>query len=180
MFTSLSSCLNVNQFREIANSQSFCVSVSSDKLVLRTQRVLSSAAMKVLFHCELKILAVCFLFLFSLTTHSINAANSKRRKTVYQNTNHPNNIVQLAPEGSLRLVGGQARHQGNVQLYHVGRWGSICDDEWDMSEGNVACRQLGFERGAEKITDNSQFGKGRSKLEYICFSAQIYLFKPIC
>ncbi|KAG8224404.1 hypothetical protein J437_LFUL004010 [Ladona fulva] len=50
---------------------------------------------------------------------------------------------------------------GNVEIFHLGRWGSVCDDEWDMREAMVVCRQLGFE-GAVKITHSSQFGPARS------------------
>lgn len=71
--------------------------------------------------------------------------------------------VRKKREGELRLVGGQTLFEGNVEINHLGLWGSICDDEWDMDEANVACRQLGFVLGALKSTTDSRFGKSRSK-----------------
>lgn len=91
-----------------------------------------------------------------------------KRRTIHRNTN-PSLSGRLSAEGKLRLVGGRVSHEGNVEIYHLGRYGSICDDEWDLSEGHVACRSLGYPFGAERVTDNGQFGRGRSKLD--CFFA---------
>lgn len=68
--------------------------------------------------------------------------------------------VRQVPEGTIRLVGGHSSSEGNVEIYHVGKWGTVCDDEWDMREANLVCRTLGFPRAA-KTTHNSEFGRGR-------------------
>jgi hypothetical protein len=54
---------------------------------------------------------------------------------------------------------------GNVEIYHMGKWGSVCDDEWDMREATVVCRQLGYER-PYRVTYSSMFGPARSKLTH--------------
>lgn len=51
---------------------------------------------------------------------------------------------------------------GNVEILHNGKWGNICDDEWDHLEATVVCRQLGF-NGAVEATTNGRFGQARSK-----------------
>lgn len=66
-------------------------------------------------------------------------------------------------EGALKLVGGEnGDHEGNVEILHNGKWGSICDDEWDNLEADVVCRQLGF-NGAIKATTYGHFGQARRR-----------------
>lgn len=66
-------------------------------------------------------------------------------------------------EGAVKLVGGEnGGHEGNVEILHDGKWGSVCDDEWDYLEANVVCRQLGFD-GAIKPTANGHFGQARRR-----------------
>ncbi len=43
-------------------------------------------------------------------------------------------------DGQLRLVGGREENEGNLQVFHAGEWGSICDDEWDSYEARIACK----------------------------------------
>lgn len=52
-----------------------------------------------------------------------------------------------------------------MEILHNGKWGNICDDEWDEFEAKVVCRQLGFDR-ALRPTTNGHFGQARSKKQY--------------
>jgi len=53
-----------------------------------------------------------------------------------------------------------------VEILHDGKWGSICDDEWDDFEANVVCKQLGF-NSAIKATTYGHFGQARSEMRYL-------------
>ncbi|XP_074710544.1 uncharacterized protein LOC141937033 [Strix uralensis] len=44
--------------------------------------------------------------------------------------------------GSLRLVGGGSRCDGQVEIFQDGVWGRVLDDQWDVQEASVVCRQL--------------------------------------
>ncbi|XP_003741975.1 lysyl oxidase homolog 2 [Galendromus occidentalis] len=73
-------------------------------------------------------------------------------------------IARASKEGSLRLsIGARItthEGQGNVEIFHKNRWGSVCDDEWDEAEGTVVCRALGF-RAVDVVTHDGEFGAGR-------------------
>ncbi|XP_051499847.1 scavenger receptor cysteine-rich domain-containing protein SCART1-like [Apus apus] len=44
---------------------------------------------------------------------------------------------------SLRLVGGGSRCDGRVEIFQRGTWGRVLEEQWDMQEARVVCRQLG-------------------------------------
>ncbi|XP_071886421.1 scavenger receptor cysteine-rich type 1 protein M130-like [Anas platyrhynchos] len=43
---------------------------------------------------------------------------------------------------SVRLVGGGSRCDGLVEVFQHGTWGRVLDEQWDMQEASVVCRQL--------------------------------------
>lgn len=48
------------------------------------------------------------------------------------------------PVFSVRLRGGDRPTSGAIEVYYGGVWGSVCSDNWDETEANVICRQLGY------------------------------------
>lgn len=105
----------------------------------------------------------------------LNRINSSRTTTSRRNsfnlenvtstttTTQASPIFQSIQEDQLRLVGGRTHFEGNIEIMHNGKWGSVCDDEWDQTDADIACRQIGFVLGAIEATNNGRYGKAKSK-----------------
>ncbi len=58
----------------------------------------------------------------------------------------------------IRLVDGSVDGSGRVEVYHAGRWGTICDDGWDSNEANVVCHMFNYSIGLART--HARFGAG--------------------
>ncbi|XP_040912327.1 macrophage receptor MARCO [Toxotes jaculatrix] len=74
---------------------------------------------------------------------------------------------------NVRLVPGPSR--GRVEVRYNGAWGTVCDDSFDIVDGKVICRMLGFQSASSTFTANAGSGNiwlddlGCTGLEYNIF-----------
>ncbi|XP_037400460.1 uncharacterized protein LOC108412143 isoform X3 [Pygocentrus nattereri] len=67
--------------------------------------------------------------------------------------------VVCSGPNEIRLVNGKSHCCGRVEIQHNGQWGTICDDDWDMDDAEVVCRQMGCGRAVSAL-NGAHFGRG--------------------
>ncbi|XP_038052405.1 deleted in malignant brain tumors 1 protein-like [Patiria miniata] len=59
----------------------------------------------------------------------------------------------------VRLVGGSDSMEGRVEVFWNSAWGTVCDDDWDLQDATVICRELGYGE-AYAAPHEAAFGRG--------------------
>lgn len=100
--------------------------------------------------------------IFDKSLHAIYDYNIYHKYKM-TNNKYPTLLVSASQpsSGDVRLVGATFSNVtgGRVEIYHNGAWGTVCDDYWDINEGKVVCKQLGF-TDAIQVYSNAYFGRG--------------------
>ncbi|CAC5384294.1 DMBT1 [Mytilus coruscus] len=65
---------------------------------------------------------------------------------------------------AFRLQNGNTDLEGRVEVFHNGRWGTVCDKHFDETEARVVCKIMGYERIHPLVYSSAHFGPGRGDI----------------
>ena len=71
-------------------------------------------------------------------------------------------IIVTTASYPLRLIEGPSTSSGRLQVLRDGTWGQVCVTNFNIRDGNVACKQLGYMGIMQVSTNISQLNASKS------------------
>ncbi|XP_052714536.1 deleted in malignant brain tumors 1 protein-like isoform X2 [Crassostrea angulata] len=91
-----------------------------------------------------------------------NIGECSHRPWGFNNCNHGEDVsINCLPnDTAVRLVGGTTEYDGRLEIYKLGRWGTVCDNNLNHNLSVVVCRTLGLPWATSEAYGGAVFGRG--------------------
>ncbi|XP_034560697.1 T-cell differentiation antigen CD6-like isoform X2 [Notolabrus celidotus] len=157
------------------NSSSDAVPVTSDSVDTLVEQICQDLNCGSVFHVN-KISSSSGITCFSDCLYG-----DGRLKNCSQSVGGNCSVISEAVCGhnATRLAGGPDRCAGRVELWRDGRWGTVCDDQWDLQDADVVCAQLGCGYAISVTGQGGSFPPGGGPIhldELNCTGKEDYLW----
>ena len=99
--------------------------------------------------------------------HGVNCTGSEsklslcRYKELEKETCENAGVICQSP---VRLTNGENEHEGIVEVWYKNEWGTVCDEDWDIKDAKVVCRQLGLSAEAIMMRESVFFGESTGQI----------------
>lgn len=87
-------------------------------------------------------------------------------------------MLSLVITGQNVRINGKTPSTGRVEVFYNGQWGTVCDDQWDINDAHVVCRQLGFPKASQAYC-GATHGQGTGPIwisNLACSGSESHLF----
>lgn len=61
-------------------------------------------------------------------------------------------------ESPVRLAGGSTPYEGRLEIFHEGRWGTVCNSGFDATAAKIICNSIGYPSDSPSLMSASGFG----------------------
>ena len=64
----------------------------------------------------------------------------------------------------IRLAEGEYAYEGRIEVLYKGEWGTVCDDDFDDDDADVACKMMGMIKAKKWLNSNRHDRPGSGEI----------------
>ncbi|XP_067882820.1 uncharacterized protein [Heterodontus francisci] len=88
-------------------------------------------------------------------------------------------VIAVSERVEIRLMNGSSICSGRVEILNNKTWGTVCDDQWQLADAQIVCRELRCGTAVSALT-HTYFGKGTGPIvldDLDCRGTELFLWQ---